>query len=121
MARNMFLLSRFDEAIPVFQNVRQDPKYRGDASTYLGRAFMEAGFADEAVDTLREATEAYPVKGDPKSIEMTYYYARALEAKGDTPTAIKQYSQVAQWNFNYRDVQARIKSLRAKPQQPQQG
>ena len=43
---------------------------------------------------------------------------RALEAKGDYATAIKQYSQVAQWNFNYRDVQARIKALRAaaKPQ-----
>ncbi|MEO6437329.1 MAG: tetratricopeptide repeat protein [Tepidisphaeraceae bacterium] len=116
MSKNLFLLGRFDEAIPIFQNVRQDPKYRGEASTFLGRAFMEAGFADEAVDTLREATEAYPVKGDLKSIEMTYYYARALEAKGDIPTAIKQYSQVAQWNFNYRDVQVRIKGLRTKPQ-----
>lgn len=116
MAKNLFLLGRYDEAIPVFQNARQDPKFRGDASIYLGRAFMEAGFADEAVDTLRDASEAYPVKGDPKSIEMTYYYGRALEAKGDAPTALKQYSQVAQWNFNYRDVQARIRALRTKPQ-----
>jgi tetratricopeptide (TPR) repeat protein len=118
MAARLFQLGRFDEAIPLFQNVRQDPKYKSDASILLGRAFMEAGFPDEAVDTLREATEAYPVKGDAKSIEMTYYYARSLEAKGDTATAIKQYSQVAQWNFNYRDVQVRIKALRAagKPQ-----
>lgn len=115
MARLLFQLGRFDEAIPLFQNARQDPKYKSESSTLLGRAFMEAGFADEAVDTLREATEAYPVKGDPKSIEMTYYYARSLEAKGDTPTALKQYSQVAQWNFNYRDVQVRIKALRTKP------
>ena len=115
MAKNLFLLKRFDEAIPVFQNARQDPKYRGEASIYLGRAFMEAGFMDEAVDTLRDATEAYPVKGDPKSIEMTYYYGRSLEAKGDIPMALKSYSQVAQWNFNYRDVQVRIKALRAKP------
>jgi len=116
MAKNLFLLGRYDEAIPVFQNSRQDPKYRSDASLYLGRSFMEAGFADEAVDTLRDASEAYPVKGDPKSIEMTYYYGRSLELKGDVPTAIKQYSQVAQWNFNYRDVQARIKALRSQKQ-----
>jgi tetratricopeptide (TPR) repeat protein len=116
MAKNLFLLGRFDEAIPVFQNSRQDPKYRSDASLYLGRAFMEAGFVDEAVDTLRDASEGYPVKGDPKSIEMTYYYGRSLEAKGDVPTAVKAYSQVAQWNFNYRDVQVRIKALRTKPQ-----
>jgi hypothetical protein len=79
---------------------------------------MEAGYPDEAVDTLRDANEAYQVKGDQKSIDMTYYYARALEAKGEFAAAIKQYSQVAQWNFNYRDVQVRIKALRAaaKPQ-----
>ena len=116
MAKNLFLLGRYDEAIPVFQNSRQDPKYRGEASIYLGRAFMEAGFMEEAVDTLRDATDAYQVKGDTKSIEMTYYYGRALEAKGDIPTALKAYSQVAQWDFNYRDVQARIRALRTKPQ-----
>jgi tetratricopeptide (TPR) repeat protein len=112
MAKRLFELSRFDEAIPVFQNARQDPKYRVDATTLLGRAFMEAGYIDEAADTLREAIEVYQLRGDPKSIDMTYYYARALEAKGDTPAAIKAYSQVAQWNFNYRDVQVRIKNLR---------
>jgi tetratricopeptide (TPR) repeat protein len=114
MAARLFQLGRFDEAIPVFQNARQDPKYRAEATTLLGRAFMEAGFMVEAVDTLRDAIEAYPVKGDQKSIDMTYYYARALEAKGDIPAALKQYSQVAQWNFNYRDVQARIKTLRGR-------
>ena len=115
MAQRLFMLKRYDEAIPVFQNARQDPKYRIDATTLLGRAFMEAGFLDEAVDTMRDALEAYPIKGDSKSTDMTYYYGRALEAKGDTPAALKQYSQVAQWNFNYRDVQARIKALRVKP------
>jgi len=119
MAERLFLLARYDEAIPIFQAARQDPKYRVDATTLLGRAFMEAGFMDEAVDTMRDAIEAYPVRGDPKSIDMTYYYGRALEAKGDTAAALKQYSQVAQWNFNFRDVQARIKALRVKPQ-PQQ-
>ncbi|MEA2709494.1 MAG: hypothetical protein QOF78_2095 [Phycisphaerales bacterium] len=117
-AQRLFELGRFDEAIPIFQNARQDPKYKIEASILLGRAFMEAGYPEEAVDTLREATDAYQIKGDQKSIDMTYYYARALEAKGDAATAIKQYSQVAQWNFNYRDVQVRIKALRAaaKPQ-----
>jgi hypothetical protein len=35
-----------------------------------------------------------------------------LELKPDIPAALKQYSQVAQWNFTYRDVQARIKKLK---------
>ena len=113
MAVRLFQLRRFDEAIPLFQQVRQDPKYRTDAAIALGKAFLEAGFADEAVDTLRDAIEAYQLKGDPKSIDMTYSYGRALEVKGDAATAIKAYSQVAQWSFNYKDVQVRIKNLRA--------
>ena len=114
MAARMFLLGRFDEAIPLFQQVRQDPKYRTDAAIALGKAFMEAGFMDEAVDTLHNVIETYQLKGDAKSIDMTYTYGRALEAKGDVPAAIKAYSQVAQWDFNYRDVQVRIKKLRTK-------
>jgi len=113
MAERLFRLKRYDEAIPLFQVVRQDPKYRVDAGTALGRAFLEAGFADEAVDTLHGVIEQYQIKGDAKSIDMTYWYGRSLEAKRDFPTAIKAYSQVAQMNFNYRDVQARIKALRA--------
>jgi hypothetical protein len=76
---------------------------------------MEAGFMDEAADTLRDVIETYQLKGDAKSIDMYYWYGRALEAKGDVAAALKAYSQVAQWNFNYRDVQARIKNLRVKP------
>ncbi|HYO10759.1 MAG TPA: tetratricopeptide repeat protein [Tepidisphaeraceae bacterium] len=113
MADRLFRLGRFDEAIPLFQAVRQDPKFRLDAGVALGRAFLEAGFADEAVDTLHGVLEQYQVRGDNKATDMTYWYGRALEAKGDVPTAIKAYSQVAQLNFNYRDVQARIKALRA--------
>jgi hypothetical protein len=49
---------------------------------------------------------------------MTYIYGRALELKKDMPAASKAYSQVAQWSFNYKDVQARIKKLRAEMQAP---
>ena len=61
------MLGQFDEAIPVFQQVRQDPKYRTDAAILLGRAFLEAGFVDEAVDTLRGVDRRVLNKGDPKS------------------------------------------------------
>ena len=112
MAQRMFALGRFDEAIPVFQHVRNDPKFRVDATSFLGRAFLENKFVEEAVETLKQSIEDYQLKGDEKSKEMYYWYARALEEKGDIPSAVKAYSQVAQWDFNYRDVQGRIKRLR---------
>ena len=113
MARRLVLLGRHDEAIPVFQHVRNDPKYRVEATTLLGRAFLESKFTDEAVETLKASIDDYQLKGDEKSKDMYYWYARALEEQGDTPAAIKAFSQVAQWDFNFRDVQHRIKHLRA--------
>lgn len=112
-ALRLFELSRYSEAIPVLQDARRDPKYRHDAAIYLGRAFLSAEFVEEASDTLKQAIEEYPIKGDAKFTEMMYWYARALEARKDVPAAIKSYSTVAMADFNYRDVQQRIKRLRA--------
>lgn len=113
IARRHFMLEHYSEAIPMFQQSRQDPKYRTDAGIFLGRSFLEAGFVDEAVETLKALIEEYQLKGDDRSKEMYYQYARALEQQGDNPPALKAYSQVAQWDFNYRDVQSRIKALRS--------
>jgi tetratricopeptide (TPR) repeat protein len=109
----MFQLGQFQEAVPVLQHVRGDPKYRVAASVLLGQAFLSMGFVDEAVDTLKQVIDDYPGRGDEKSMQMFYWYARALEEKKDNAAAIKAYSQLAQWNFNFRDVQTRIKRLRS--------
>jgi thioredoxin-like negative regulator of GroEL len=113
VASRMFVLGKFSESIPVFQQVRQDPKYRTDATIVLGRAFLEADYTDEAVDTLKSVIDEYVNKGDQKSKEMYYWWARAVEKQGDRATALKAYSQVAQWDFTYRDVQGRIKNLKS--------
>jgi tetratricopeptide (TPR) repeat protein len=117
MAARLFELGRHDEAIPLFQQIRQDPKYRSEAAFMLGRSFFESGFADEAVDTLQAARELHQIKGDAKDKEMTYWYGRALELKADIPAALKAYSQVFMIDSGYRDVQVRIKALRAQPKQ----
>lgn len=114
MARRLRELQRFDEAIPVLQSVRNDPKYRIDATVLLGMSFLDAQFADEAADTFAHLAEEYQVRGDPKSLEIYYWWGRSLEAKNppDVAAALKCYSQVFQWNAAFRDVQARIRKLR---------
>jgi tetratricopeptide (TPR) repeat protein len=116
----MFHLKRFDECIPILQFARQDPKCRQQATTLLARAFLEAGYIDEAVDTLKAQIEEYQVKGDNKAKEMYYWYGRSLEARSEPQAAAKCFSQVAMWDFNYRDVQARLKILRGARQGGQQ-
>ena len=112
VAVRLFQLGRYQDAIPVFQQVRSDPKYRVPASILLGQALLLAGFPDEAVDTLKAVIDEYPGRGDERSMELFYWHARALEEKKDLASALKAYSQVVQWSFNYRDVQSRIKRLR---------
>jgi len=113
VAKRMFDLKMYGDSIPIFQQVRNDPKYRVDAGIYLGRAFLSAEFLEEAIDTLKGIIDEYQLKGDTRSKEMNYWYGRALEQINDIPAAIKAYSQVAMMEFNYRDVQVRIKKLRS--------
>jgi tetratricopeptide (TPR) repeat protein len=115
IALRLFALKKFDEAIPMLQTARSDPKRKYDAATLLGRAFYEAGFLDEAVDTIQQVVDDYANAGDDRSKMMYYWLGRALEAKGVKDQALARYSKVAQWEFKYRDVQQRIKALRAQP------
>lgn len=112
MGVRLFALNRAQESIALLQQARSDPKLRVEAATYLGRAFLISGFVDEAVDTLKLTLEEYELRGDARSKEIFYWYGHAQEQKGDVAGALKSYSQLVQWDFNYRDVQARIKRLR---------
>ena len=111
-AKRLFMLKRFDEAIPVLQQSANDPKIRADSYTWLGKAFYEAGFPDEAAQILETAINEYPLRNDDKSKDMFYWRARSLEQINDSEAALKLYSQLAQWQFNYLDAQQRIKKLR---------
>jgi len=112
VGKRLYRLSRFQDAIPILQHARSDPKFRVDAGILLGLAFFQAGFNDEADDTLGQLIKDYQLQGDDRSKEMFYWRARVLEQKGLKPDAISHFSKVAQWDFNYKDVQTRIKKLR---------
>ena len=89
MAGRLFQLERFQEAIPLFQQSRMDPKYRVEAAIALGRSFLLAGgYVDEAIDTLRAIIDEHDVRGDNKSKDMFYWYGYALQQKGDKESAL---------------------------------
>ncbi len=114
VATRMFQLRKFDEAIPTFQQARQDPKLRTMSLFYLGRSFLEAGFPDEAIETLQGAINDYQGRGDDREKALHYWLGRAQEQRGDLDDGIKSYSRVVQMDFNYLDTQSRIKKLREK-------
>jgi tetratricopeptide (TPR) repeat protein len=112
MAKRLFALGRYDEAIPEFQLATNDPKHRAESSIWLGKSFYEAGFYEEAAQILESSINEYVGRNDEKSKLLFYWRGRALEAMNDIEAALKHFSQVAQWQFGYEDVQTRIKKLR---------
>jgi tetratricopeptide (TPR) repeat protein len=114
-AARLFELKKHDEAIPLLQEAQRDAKFRNKATLLLGRAFYELQFLDEAIDTLSGLIREYKITGDELSREMHYWAARAYEERGDRDAALKLYSAIVRMEFNYQDVQKRIRALRQAP------
>jgi hypothetical protein len=110
--RRLFANQKYDDAIPMLQQAQNDPKNRLRAQNLLGQAFFGMGFHDEAVDTFRRAIGEMEATGNDLSKELYYHLGRALEEQGENKEADEAFSQVLQWDFNYRDVRDRIKKLR---------
>jgi hypothetical protein len=82
VAVRMFALGKFSDAIPVFQHVRQDPKYRTDAGIALGRAFLEAGFVTKRRKRCGASSTSTSIKATSNPRRCTTGGPRAVRAAG---------------------------------------
>ncbi|MBN1489686.1 MAG: tetratricopeptide repeat protein [Phycisphaerae bacterium] len=112
--KRLFKARNFDEAIPVFQEARSDPKNRTLCSYYIGRCFFEKGYFDQAFGVLSEALERYELQGDATSKDLSYWLGRTHESAGQTDEAMKVYGRLLEWDYNFKDVRARMDNLRKK-------
>jgi len=113
--QRLFRAGRFDDAIPVLQEARNDPKTRGFCNLYIARCFFEKGYHSQAIDTLQEAIQAHEPPDDELGKQLNYRLGRAYEADGRTEDALKTYGQLIQWDYNYRngEVRKRLDALKA--------
>lgn len=112
--KRLFKAHNYDEAIPVFQEARNDPKSRAQCSFYIGRCFYERGYHDQAIDVLTEAISNHEIEGDAVSRDLHYWLGRSYEAAERKEDALKVYGQLLRWDYNYKDVRARMDNLRGK-------
>ena len=54
-ARRLFRFRKFDDAIPLFQQARNDPKARNSCAVYLGRCFLEKNLPVQSIEILAAA------------------------------------------------------------------
>lgn len=109
--RRLVLSKKYDEAIPVLQEARNDPKNRAACMGLIGRSFFEKGYHTQAMTTYRQAIAEHELVGDELAKELYYWLGRACEACGKKEEAEKAYGQVIQWDYNYKDVRERLDRL----------
>lgn len=110
---------RYDEAIGNFQRSKDDPKVRASSHEYLGRCYLQQGWFEEAVDTLRQGIEHHADPSDKIALELRYLLSDALEKSAtkcrsieQAREAVKLASHILQNNINYRDIKMRVDRLR---------
>ncbi|MCA9252215.1 MAG: hypothetical protein R3E58_02240 [Phycisphaerae bacterium] len=110
-ARRLFQVSKFDEAIPLLQQSRSEPKVRHSCALYLGRCFYQKDLFAQSASILTDAIGDYELTDDDMAKELNYWLGRSQEANKDTADAKQTYGKLLQVDYNYRDVRSRIEGL----------
>lgn len=111
LGRRQFIAGQYDDAIGSLQQAKRDPKHRLQAMNQLGLAFFRKGWNTEAVETFTDALQGELPESRQK--ELRYNLAQVYQAMGRKPEAMAQLSEVAQMDFNFKDVREQVERLRA--------
>ncbi len=114
LGRRQFLAGNYDDAIGSLQQAQRDPRRQVLALTYMGQAFAKKDWHKEAAETFARALELELPEERAKTLR--YYLGDVLEKMDNIQEALDQFSQVAQMDFNYRDVRDRVEKLRSQEQ-----
>jgi tetratricopeptide (TPR) repeat protein len=109
----LFKAGRFDDAIPIFQAARADPKNRTSCALYLGRCFFRKKYYPQAVESLEEGLSGHEYPDDELGKSLLYWLGRAQQDAGSIDGARKTYGKLLKLDYNYKDVRARLDGLPA--------
>lgn len=104
--------NRYDEAIPLLQEARRDPRHKISAMSKVGMCFFLKGWYADAVDVFTRTLDEVEKKDDDTAKELRYNLARAYEEQGDKAKALEMFRKIAQLDFGYKDVSGRVDKLR---------
>jgi tetratricopeptide (TPR) repeat protein len=110
--RCLIKTKQFDQAIPMFQDSRNDPRLKSLSMDKMGLCFLLKGWYDDAIDIFNEALKECQVQDNAIAKDIRYNLARAYEASNQAAKAIEIYRKLAQTDFSYKDVGQRLDKLR---------
>jgi tetratricopeptide (TPR) repeat protein len=109
----LFRAGQFDDAIPVLQHARTEPKNRATCGLFLGRCFHRKKLYSQAITTFRETIEALEILDDEVGKELLYRLGVSCQEASQFQDAREAYGQILQMDYNFRDVRARLEGLPA--------
>lgn len=94
----------FDAALPHFQKIQSNPRYRIRASMFVGNCFQGKGVFDLAKDQYNIVIKESTIMDDIK-IEAYYQLGLCLKKLGNEEEAMECFKEIYQVDVNYKDVQ----------------
>ncbi|MFA6133326.1 MAG: tetratricopeptide repeat protein [Phycisphaerae bacterium] len=113
LGRRLFMAGRYDDSIGLLQQAQREPRRQLQAMNYLGQAFAKKGWLPEAAQTLERALQVEGMT-ETATLNIRYSLGDVLEQMGELQRAQEQFSKVAQADFNFKDVRARVDVVRKK-------
>lgn len=110
LGRRLFIAGKYDDAIGSLQQAQRDPRNRAKAMGYLGMAFMKKDWWQEAIDTFEKVLDGDVT--EEKTKDVRYNLATCYEKTNNLEKAQEHLSHVAQVDFNFKDVRARLETVR---------
>ncbi len=115
LGKRQFLARQYDDAIGNLQQAQRDPRRHVLALNYLGLCFARKEWFQEAAETFERALQAEMPESRKK--EIYYNLGDVYEKMGELSKAQEMFSDLAQMDFNFRDVRDRVDQVRKKIKQ----
>ncbi len=117
-ARRLLETGKVEEAIPLLQVAKSDPRISTKANLVLGRAFMKQNWFDLAISAFDEGLKAHSTANDQTALELHYSLMDAKEKQAVKNNDIqplidaqKHASFIMQNNIQFRDTRARLDAM----------
>jgi hypothetical protein len=119
LGKRHFERGDYESAIALFQESQNEARSRVISRSYLGRSFLEIGWVDEAIQTIRDAMDVHKSADDDTGLELRYILLTALQRKAAQDRdldaaneADKIASAIAIQQISYRDIRARREEIK---------
>ncbi|RMD84048.1 MAG: tetratricopeptide repeat protein [Lentisphaerae bacterium] len=100
----------YDEALPNFQKVQSNPRFRNKACMAIGQCFMEKGMLDLAAEQFKTVINETQMMDFTKK-DAYYALGKCYMQQGQKQDALQCFKEIYQVDVNFRDVQQLFSQL----------